>query len=293
MPPTDLHLALPKGRMQDNIVKLLADAGITLRQTERGYRPRLSLPGVEAKVLKPQNIVQMLAAGSRDCGFAGADWVEELGLADRVVEVLDTKLDPVRIVAAAPREVLVNNALPNRPADRPIRVASELEQITKAWIRRLGIHAAFVRTYGATEVFPPEDADCIVDVAQTGATLAANGLVVVDELLSSSTRFYASREAMADPEKRRRIDDLALLLRSVLEARGRAVIEVNVSRERLDDLIAVLPCMRYPTVSPLHNDLGFAVKVAAPRADIPRLIPIIKQAGGTDIVITPIQQVVP
>src|SRR6185436_737005 len=146
-----LKLALPKGRMQQGVLALLADAGIGVRVGERGYRPALSLPGVEAKVLKPQNIVEMLHVGSRDAGFAGADWVAELG-AD-VVELLDTGLDPVRLVAAAPAALLESGALPQRE----LVVASEFERLSQRWIESRGIRAKFVRSYGATEVFPPED----------------------------------------------------------------------------------------------------------------------------------------
>lgn len=290
-----LHVAIPKGRMYDGIVALLAEAGIRLSASARGYRPTLSLPGVEAKILKPQNIIEMLDIGSRDVGFAGADWVAELDA--NVVEVLDTGLDRVRVVAAAPRQILDGAKLPSRP----LVVASEMERLTRQWIASRALDATFVRSYGATEVFPPEDADCIVDIAASGATLVANGLEIVDELLTSSTRMYASRAAMADPFKRGAIEDLALLISSVLEARKRVMLEVNVPADRLDAVVAILPCMRQPTISPLHGGGGgggsdaraFAVKAAVPREKLPKLIPAIKQAGGTDLVISPIAQVVP
>ncbi len=284
---TNLRLALPKGRMADGVVQLLAAAGIHLRFGARAYRPAISLPGVEAKVLKPQNIVEMLHVGSRDVGFAGADWVAELE-AD-LVELLDTGLDPVRLVAAAPRELLENGRWPRRK----LVVASEYERLTHAWIARRGLDATFVRSYGATEVHPPEDADCIVDLTASGSTLDANGLVVVEELLSSSTRLYAHRAALVDPHRREGIERLVLLLRSVLEARQRVMLEVNVGPERLEDVVAVLPCMREPTIARLHGDAGYAVKVAAPRAQLPDLIPAIKARGGTDIVVTEIAQIVP
>lgn len=291
-PPATLHVAIPKGRMYDGIVALLAEAGIRLSASARGYRPTLSLPGVEAKILKPQNIIEMLDVGSRDVGFAGADWVAELN-AD-IVDVLDTGLDRVRVVAAAPRQILEGGKLPQRP----LVVASEMERLTRQWIASRGLDATFVRSYGATEVFPPEDADCIVDIAASGATLVANGLEIVDELLTSSTRMYASRAAITDPFKRGAIEDLALLISSVLEARKRVMLEVNVPTDRLEAVVAILPCMRQPTISPLHGGSGnqaraFAVKAAVPREKLPKLIPAIKQAGGTDLVISPIAQVVP
>lgn len=286
-PPAMLRLGLPKGRMHEGVIALLADAGIRVAVSPRGYRPVVSLPAVEAKILKPQNVVEMLHAGTRDLGFAGADWVAELG-AD-LVEVLDTGLDPVRLVAAAPRAILDGGRLPARR----LVVAAEYERLATGWIAQRGLDAAFVRSYGATEVFPPEDADCIIDVTATGSTLQANDLVIVDEVMRSSTRLYASRAAWDDPARRGRIDDLALLLRSVLDARRRVMLELNVPRERLEEVCAVLPCMREPTISPLHADSGYAVKAAVPRADLPRLIPALRARGGTDIVISPISQVVP
>lgn len=285
--PDLLRLALPKGRMQGGIFSLLAEAGVHVRVGSRGYRPQVSLEGIDTKILKPQNVVEMLGAGSRDVGFAGADWVRELG-AD-VVEVLDTGLDTVRLVAAAPAGMLVDG----RPPRRPLVIASEYERITREWMSSSGYDARFVRSYGATEVFPPEDADCIVDIAASGDTLRAQNLVVFAELMLSSTRLYASRGAWNDHAKRASIDRLAMLLGSVLEARLRVMLEVNVGRAALESVIAVLPCMREPTVSTLHGDAGYAVKAAVPRADLPRLIPEIKARGGTDIVVTQISQIVP
>jgi ATP phosphoribosyltransferase len=273
--------------MQSGVFALLADAGITVSTSARGYRPSLGgLDDVDVKILKPQNVVTMLHAGTRDVGFAGADWVAELG-AD-LVEVVDTGLDNVRIVAAAPEAMLVDGALPAQH----LVVASEMERLTRAWIEREGLDAEFVRTYGATEVFPPEDADCIVDITQTGSTLRANGLAIVADLMRSSTRLYASRRAMDDPDKRAWIDAFALVVRSVLDARSRVMLEVNVSADALDAIIEVLPCMKTPTVSQLHGASGYAVKAAVPRSALPTLIPALRARGGTDIVVSPVSQIV-
>lgn len=282
-----LHLAVPKGRMQDSVQSLLADAGIHLRFGPRDYRPAVSLPGLEAKILKPQNILEMLHIGSRDVGFAGADWVAELEV--DVVELLDTGLDPIRLVAAAPAELLVDDQLPNRP----LVIASEYERLTTQWIARRGIDARFIRSYGATEVFPPEDADCIVDNTATGSTLRANGLEIVDEVMPSSTRLYAHPAVLQDGPRREAVEQLVTLLRSVLEARRRVMLEVNVPAERLEAIVALLPCMREPTIAPLHGDSGYAVKAAVPRERLPSLITDLKAAGGTDVVVTALSQIVP
>jgi len=285
--PGIVHLALPKGRTEAAVLCLLGEAGVRVHGLARGYRPTLSLEGFETKLLKPQNIVEMLAAGSRDVGFAGADWVLEKDAA--LVELFDTGLDPVRIVAAAPAEL----ARAGASAGRRLVVASEYERLARSWIAARALEADFVRTYGATEVFPPEDADVIVDCTATGATLGANGLVVLDELLRSSTRLYAHPAALDVPEKRASIEDLVLCLSSVLEARGRVMVELNVSLADLERVVAALPCMREPTVSALHGQGGCAVRAAVPRADLPRLVPVLKARGATDIVVSRCEQIVP
>lgn len=284
---TPLRLALPKGRMQTGVLALLGEAGLAVKVDERGYRPTVGVDGFDIKILKPQNIVEMLHFGSRDVGFAGADWVAELG-AD-LVELLDTGLDPVRIVVAAPRDLLVAGALPARH----LTVAAEYERLARAWITAHGVDATFVRSYGATEVFPPEDADVIVDNTATGSTLRANGLAIVDEVMRSSTRLYAHPRALDDPGKRAALDHLVLLVRSVLEARHRVMLEVNVAAADLDALIEVLPCMRHPTIARLHAEDAYAVKAAVPRASLPTLIPLLKARGGSDIVVANLTQIVP
>lgn len=290
-PPTQsaprFRLALPKGRMAEGVNRLLADAGIRIQSAAREYRPELSLQGCEVKLLKPQAIVKMLELGSRDIGFAGADWVAEFNAP--LVELLDTGLDPVRIVVAAP----AGSAEQSSFWQRPLVVASELEQTTRRWIAKRNLEATFLRSFGSTEVYPPEDADCIVDVVATGATLKANGLEVVEEIMTSSTRLYASPQALDRPELRDGIEHLVLLLRSVLEARRRVMVEVNVTAEVLQQVVAALPCMREPTIAQLHGERGFAIKVAAPKSGLPELIGKIKALGGTDIVVSPIAQIVP
>ncbi|MHC4245412.1 MAG: ATP phosphoribosyltransferase [Planctomycetota bacterium] len=280
---TRLRLCLPKGRMQGGVESLLADAGLRVRPTSRGYRPRIEgIRGVAAKLMKPPAIVSMLSNGSRDLGFVGADWVREAG--DDLVEILDTGLDPVRIVTAAPDGFDLEGA-------GVIRVASEMPNLAAAWARDRGLRIVPVRSWGTTEVLPPEDADVVVDVVQTGATLEANGLRVVDVVMESSTRLYASREAAEDPDRRRLIDRVSSLIESVLEARSRLLVELNVEENRLDAVLEVLPCMRRPTVSQLAGG-GFAVRSAVPRAEIATLVLDLREAGGTDLVISEPRQVI-
>ena len=282
-----VQLGLPKGRMSEGVQRLMADAGCPVRTTARNYRASIALRGFEAKVLKPQGIVEMLHAGRRDLGFAGADWVQELGV--DLVELLDTGLDRVRIVAAAPETLLEGGRLPNRR----LVIASEYARITQAWIERQGLDATFVRSWGATEVLPPEDADCIVDNTATGSTLIANRLEIIDTLMTSSTRLYANPRALEEPARRSLIEDFVLVLRSVIEARARVMVEFNVPRDALDAVVRSVPCMREPTIASLYRSGDFAVKIAVLRTELADLIPDLKRLGATDVVVARLDQIVP
>jgi ATP phosphoribosyltransferase-like protein len=283
-----LHLALPKGRMQEGVFALLSDAGIRITTTSRGYRPRVNLPNFETKI--PQAAEHRRNAGRRHArrGLRRRRLGRGVGRGPRRSPRHRNSI-PCASSRAAPIGVLVNGKLP----DRSLVIASEYETLTRRWIERRARADKFVRSYGATEVFPPEDADCIVDVTATGSTLEANRLAIVEELMTSSTRLYASRRASDDPGKRRAIDDLAMVLRSVLQARKRVMLELNVTSARLKEVCAALPCMRAPTISPLAGDGSFAVKAAVPRESLPTLIPRLKSLGGSDIIISPLAQVVP
>ena len=284
---TPIQFGLPKGRMFEGISTLMAAAGCPVQTTARDYRPVIANSDFCVKILKPQSIVEMLALGRRDIGFAGADWVKELNV--DLVELVDTGLNPVRVVAAAPTKILEQGRLPRRP----LIVASEYATLAQQWIKRRELNATFLRSWGATEVLPPEDADCIVDNTATGSTLTANGLDIVETLMTSSTRLYASPRVLDDASKRERIEDFVLMLRSVLEARRRVLLEVNVAVDDLESVASLLPCMRRPTIARLYGDEAYAVKVAVPKAELPSLIPKLKRAGAADVVVSALSQIIP
>ena len=283
---TTLSLALPKGRITQQTLRLLADAGLTVESNGRSYRPRVSDPSVEAKYLKPQNIPRLVELGAHDCGFTGYDWLVETGV--DVVEVLDTGLDPVTLVAAAPE------GLASRLGSlgRPVVVASEFEMLTRRFVTDRGWPFVFIRTYGATEVFPPEDADLVLDLTATGATLRENRLEIVAEVLRSSTRFVASRRAFESAAKRERIEALGTMLRAVLDARARVLVEVNVTQDRLDAVVAVLPAMKSPTIQLLFGGQGYAVKAAVPRERLQKVVAELRAAGATDLIAYALEQVI-
>lgn len=282
---TTINLALPKGRMAEGVLNLMEAAGLKVLANGRNYRPLCRDPRFELKILKPQDIVRMVELGRHDLAFAGHDWVVELGAS--VDELLDTELDSVRIVAAAPEALVASGELKSRP----IVVASEYERITKDWLGRQGYNAVFVRSHGATEVFPPEDADMIVDNTATGRTLAENGLAEIATLMRSSTRLIANPSLMKGP-RGETVAEFLLLLRSVLDARKRVMLEMNVGAAALEAVLGALPCMRRPTVTPLSGDGGFAVKSAVLRAEVPAIIPRLKAAGAVDILEYPFSKVV-
>jgi ATP phosphoribosyltransferase len=241
---------------------------------------------LDAKIMKPQNVGELLELGSHDAGFTGIDWIRESG-AD-VTELLDLGLDQVRIVAAVPA-ALDEDSL----RSKKLVVATEYVNLAGDWLGRQGYKHRILRTYGATEVFPPDDADMIIDNTASGQTLRDNGLRIVATILESSTRFVASREAMADPEKRMRIEELATLFRAVLDGRDRVMLEMNIPKARFAEIVAGLPAMKSPTVAPLYGDEGFAVKIAVKKQEAPELIPRLKKLGAGDIVEYDLRKVVP
>lgn len=284
--PIRLKLTLPKGRQQQEVFALFAEAGIHIRNAEQEYRPACSDSRFEIKLLKAANIPRLVEFGAHDLGLTGRDWVRETN--SDVVELLDTGLLPVRIVAAAPdgRDPF------STVRDRALIVASEYENLTRAYMGKKQAAYHYVRSYGATEVFPPEDADLIVDNTASGSTLRSHGLEIIDELLTSSTLVIAHRKTLDDPAAREIIDELLLLLGSVLEGRRRVLLDMNVRADRLDAVIALLPAMKSPTIQRLHGEAGYAVRVAVRREQVPALLPAIRRAGATDILQTAIQKVV-
>jgi ATP phosphoribosyltransferase len=282
-----LRILIPKGRIFENIGALFAEAGLPLKLADRTYRPLIGDGGqFEAKIMKPQNVGTLLEIGAHDCGFTGIDWIKESG-AD-VEETLDLGFDKVQIVAACPLSIGDKEL-----ASKKITAATEYVNLADRWLKAKGYDYRVLRTYGATEVFPPDDADIIIDNTATGQTLKDNGLRVIDTLLESSTRFVASREAMADKGRRKQIEELAMLFKAVLEGRDKVMLEMNVTNEAFSTLVEGLPAMRSPTISPLYKDSGYAVKIAVKKSEAPALIPKLKALGAADIVEYELRKVIP
>jgi ATP phosphoribosyltransferase len=280
-----LRILVPKGRIFENVSRLFADAGFPIYLADRTYRPRINVDWLDAKIMKPQNVGELLELGSHDAGFTGIDWIRESGA--EVEEVLDLGFDRVRVVAAVPEDF-------DEPKlrEKKLVAATEYVNLAETWLKARGYNYRIMRTYGATEVFPPDDADMIIDNTSSGQTLQDNGLRIVAVILESSTRFVASRAAMANREKRNRIEELAMLFKAILEGRDRVMLEMNVPKPRFAELVEGLPAMRSPTVAPLYGNEGFAIKIAVKKEDIPELIPRLKRLGAVDIVEYDLRKVV-
>ena len=286
MSPPKVRFVVPTGRLQDAVLRLLFEAGLAIEAKPHDYRPAVRDPRFEVKLLKAANIPKLVEYGAHDLGLTGLDWVRETG-AD-VETLLDTQLMPVRVVCAAP--IGAEPFAPN--LGRPLVVASEYERLTSQYMTSRKVEWRYVRTYGATEVFPPEDADVVVDNVATGRTLLAHGLAIVDEILTSSTLLIANRAALRRPGVAETIAEVQLLVQSVLDARQRVLLDMNVRASCLDAVVRILPAMKSPTIQRLYGDDAYAVRAAVLRAQVNRLIPMLRQAGATDLLQTEIQRVI-
>ncbi len=278
-----LKLVLPKGRINTKVLQLLSDIGITLVGDDRNYRPNAYGFDLEVKLLKSQNIPSLVEMGQHDIGFAGLDWMYERRSEVEVIKNLG--FDPVQIVACIPEDWDWEEV-----KQRKVIVASEYKRIATDYLDKNGFNYQLLRSYGATEVFPPEDADMIIDNTSTGTTIRANRLKIVDTVMESSTQFIANKDTLKDPGKRQDIDNLLTLMQAVLNGRERVLLEMNCSNDNVESIVNLLPAMRSPTVSRLYNEEGFAVKAAVPKKETQSLIPALLQAGATDILETPIRK---
>jgi len=271
-----LKMVIPKGRIYAKVVKLLNDSGYSFEVDERVYIPRIEDPEIEAKIMKPQNIPRLVELGSHDIGFTGYDWIVETET--DVDEIMDLGFDRVNIVAA-----VSENNLKTDLHQKRLVVASEYEKIATQFLEQKKYNYLLLRTFGATEVFPPDDADMIIDNVSTGRTLNEHNLHIIDTIMESTTRFIANKNAMKNSWKKEKITEMKMIFQAVLDARQRVMLEMNVPKEKLEEIVKFLPCMRSPTVSPLYGDQGYAVKVAVKKQEVIKLIPLLKKYGATDI----------
>ncbi len=278
-----LKILLAKGRIYESVYELLSDVGISIHLPDRTYFPITNQKDLAFQVVKPQITSLLLAKNKADVGFSGKDWVYENGVENEVVEIMDLGFDPVRIVAAIPEVKDYDKILKGE-----VTIATEYQALSKKYIQDKKINGTIFRTWGTSEGFVQDNEDSIaqvlIDNTSTGSSLKANRLKIVDTLMESSTRMYASKEAMNDPEKKQKIMELKMLFETVLNARSRVMLEMNCSEKDFDALIKGIPAMKSPTVSPLFGGNGYAVKIAVQKSEVPTLLPKLQSLGATDIV---------
>ena len=286
-----LKILLAKGRIYESVYELLNDVGISIHLPERTYFPTTNQKDLAFQVVKPQITSFLLSENKADLGFSGKDWVYENGVEDKVEEIMDLGFDPVRIVAAIPETKDLEALLKN-----PVTIATEYQSLSKKWVESKKINGKIFGTWGTSEGFVQDTEDAmaqiLIDNTSTGSSLKANRLKIVDTLMESSTRMYASKEAMKNPQKKQKILELKMLFEAVLNARGRVMLEMNVAKDKFDSLVKGLPSMRSPTVSPLFGDNGYAVKIAVNKCEVPTLLPKLQSLGATDILEYELRKVV-
>lgn len=278
-----LKILLAKGRIYESVYELLSDVGISINLPDRTYFPTTNQKDLAFQVVKPQIVSNLIAGEKADVGFSGKDWVYENGVQDEVIEIMDLGFDPVRIVAAIPDTFDYDKVV-----SAPVTIATEYQNLSAGWVAAKKIKGTIFRTWGTSEGFVQDNeesiAQILIDNTSTGSSLHANHLKIVDTIMESSTRMYASKKAMADPEKKQKILELKMLFETVLNARSRVMLEMNVSEEKFESLVAGLPSMRSTTVSPLFGGNGYAIKIAVKKSDVPVLLPKLQSLGATDIV---------
>lgn len=289
-----LKLVLPKGSLEEPTLKLFDEADLSVqRSSVRDYTAGIEDARIESvRFLRPQEIPNYVADGLFDAGITGRDWIEETGA--EVVSVAELQYSkstsrPVRVVLA------VSEASPCEvPSDfaSGVRVSTEYPNITRRYFEKLGIDAKIAVSYGATEAKVPDIVDAIVDNTETGASLRASGIRIIDTLLQSYPELVANPAAWGDPTKKKALGEIAVLLKGALDARGRALIKLNVASSRLLDVVEVLPSMKAPTVSSLHGGDYFAVETVVSKSGVNELIPLLKERGAEDIVEMPISKIV-
>ena len=290
-----LKLVIPKGSLEAQTLRLLEEADLKVRRgSERDYHGAVDDDRIDrVSILRPQEIPLYVQDGLFDLGITGQDWIAETGAE---VEVLATLRyaktgtgHGTRVVLAVPNDHPANSAK-EMPAGS--RISTEFVQLTEKYFADLGIDVRVSWSYGATEAKVPEIVDAIVDVTETGSTMRAHGMKVIETLLTSDPVLVANRESAADADKRSAMEDLTTLILGALRAEGKVMIKLNVAPDRLDDVLAILPAMKSPTVSQL-SDGGYAIETVAEKRGVNRLIPELKAAGASDILELPISKIVP
>jgi len=286
-----LRLGLPKGSLQEATIEKMAKAGFNISLSSRSYIPYVDDPELEIRVFRAQEISRYVEHGYLDCGITGHDWVQENGSnVHEVGEFLFSKAtgQAARWVLAVPEDSSVRSVKDLRGK----RIATEVVNLTKKYLRRNKVKAEVEFSWGATETKAHELVDAIVDITETGASLRANKLRIVDTLLTSTPRLIANHASWKDSWKRRKINILAMLLKGALEAETKVGLKMNIARKNLASLLASLPALRNPTISNLSQEGWVAVETIIDEHVVRELIPALKSVGAEGIIEYPLNKVV-
>jgi ATP phosphoribosyltransferase len=289
-----IDIAIPKGSLQNQTLQLFEQAGLEIKRTEREYSARIEDPRIgKVKILRPQEIPLYVANGYFDLGISGTDWIAESGAnVVKVTELNYGKQGPgkVKVVLAVPEGNDIRSVSDIPPGSR---VATEYPNLTRAFFGELGIPVEIQYSFGATEAKVPELTDVVVDLTETGSTLRKNGLKIVAVILESTSELIANKRSWDNPEKQEEILAVETLLSAVIRARGKVLLDMNVPEDKIEDVIAMLPSMKNPTISKLYNSGYYAVESVVDRSKVNLLIPLLKKAGAEDILELDISKIVP
>ena len=290
-----LRLGLPKGSLQESTIELFARAGFNIYASPRSYFPTIDDPEIECTLIRAQEMARYVADEAVDAGLTGQDWIAEhlAATGDRVTAVADLvyskqSFRKVRWVLAVPEESRFRTVEDLEGGT----VATELVRVTEAYFAERNMNVNVEFSWGATEVKPPRLADAIVEATETGSTLRANHLRIIDTVMTSNPQLIASDSAVADEWKRTKLDNIALLLRAGIEAQDRVGLMLNVRRAELDRVLALLPALQRPTVAALSDDDWVSITTVLEERAVRELIPKLRTAGGHGIVEYPLNKVV-
>jgi ATP phosphoribosyltransferase len=292
-----LKLGIPKGSLQDATIQLFARAGFNLYVNPRSYFPAIDDPEIDCMLIRAQEMARYVSDGVLDAGLTGQDWILEHELGDGKTGVIEPIVDlvyakqsfgKVRWVLAAPEDSAIKSAKDLEGGT----IATELVRVTRQYFEQKSVKVIVEFSWGATEVKPPVLADAIVEATETGSTLRANRLSILDTVMESNTQLIANRSALADGWKRTKLENLALLLKAAIEAHGRVGLMLNVRRADLPNILALLPALQRPTISPLSDEQWVAVNTIIEERTVRDLIPRLKAANAQGIVEYPLNKIV-